>query len=29
VGAAPEIAGLLAAEILPAGFLRIEAAAPD
>jgi hypothetical protein len=29
VGAAPEIAGLLAAEILPAGFLRIEAPASD
>jgi len=28
-GAGAEVAGLLAAEILPAGFLRIEAAAPD
>jgi hypothetical protein len=29
VGEAEEIAGLLAAEILPAGFLRIEAVAPE
>jgi len=29
VGEADEIAGLLATEILPAGFLRIEAVAPD
>ncbi|HEX9473890.1 MAG TPA: DNA-binding domain-containing protein [Steroidobacteraceae bacterium] len=28
-GAGKEVAGLLAAEILPAGFLRIEAATPD